>query len=315
MKTAYRLDGSAVGPATAENAPIIVYAAPDDAEKQELIATLQLDPHDMESALDPDEISRVEFTPDRVSLIWKSPKSALYDQRLRLDVSSVGLFLLKDELLVITNDDAPSFSDREYQGAESSTDVLLRFLLQTVRHYLGHLKVIKQLTVELESKISASMENRYLLQMFALGESLIYYLNAIEANGAVLTKLRTGVRLGLSKQQAEFLDDLMLDNAQCARQAQIYSTVLSGLMDVRGTIINNNISILLKNLTLINIIFLPLNLIAGIGGMSEYSMMTRNTDWRVSFALFVVGMCVLGWATLVILNRYIEKGASLRKRH
>jgi magnesium transporter len=255
----------------------------------------------------------VEFAPDRVSLIWKTPKSVLYDQRLRLDVSSVGLFLLKDRLIVISNDDAPSFSDREYQGAESSADVLLRYLLHTVRHYLSHLKVIKQLTVELESKISASMENQYLLQMFALGESLIYYLNAIEANGAVLTKLRTGERLGLSKQQAEFLDDLSLDNAQCARQAQIYCTVLSGLMDVRGTIINNNISVLLKNLTLINIIFLPLNLIAGIGGMSEYSMMTRGTDWRVSFSLFVVGMGGLGWATLAVLNRYIDNGGKQRK--
>jgi magnesium transporter len=313
MKASYQFENCAIVPSLDEQAPIVVYATPGDIEKLELIATLQLDPHDMESALDPDEISRVEFTPDRISLIWKRPKSALYDQHLRLDVSSVGLFLLKDKFIVVTNDEAPSLSDKEYQGAQSSVDVLLRFLLHTVRHYLGHLKVIKQLTVELESKVSASMENRYLLQMFALGESLIYYLNAIEANGSALTKLRTGERLGLTKQQAEFLDDLLLDNAQCARQAQIYSDVLSGLMDVRGTIINNNISVLLKNLTLINIIFLPLNLIAGIGGMSEYSMMTHGTDWRVSFSLFVVGMGALGWATWVVLNRYIDNGAELRR--
>lgn len=308
MKTLFQIQNGAIVPSTDEQAQIVVYKAPDDTEKRQLIATLHLDPYDLESALDPDEISRVEFAAERISLIWKRPKSARVEERLRLDTASVGLFLLKDKLIVITNEDAPPFFDKEFHGVYSSTDVLLRFLLHTVRHYLEHLKLIKQLTVDLESKISSSMENRYLLHMFALGESLIYYLNDIEANGAVLTKLRTGERLGLSKQQAEFLDDVLLDNTQCAKQAQIYSSVLSGLMDARGTIINNNMNLLLKNLTLINIIFLPLNLIASIGGMSEYSMMMQGTDWRVAYSLFSLGMVVLGWATWVFLNRYIEKG-------
>ena len=120
------------------------------------------------------------------------------------------------------------------------------------------------------------MENRYLLQMFALSESLIYYLNAIEANGAVLAKLRANAeRLAFPKQDVEFLHG-SCGQPQCARQAQIYSTILSGLMDARGTIVNNNVNVLLKNLTFINIIFLPLTLIASIGGMSEFSMMTRE---------------------------------------
>ena len=71
-----------------------------------------------------------------------------------------------------------------------------------------------------------------------------------------------------------------------SRQADIYSSVLSGLMDARGTIVNNNMNVLLKNLTLINIVFLPLNLIASIGGMSEWSMMTQGLDWRISYSLF-----------------------------
>ena len=120
------------------------------------------------------------------------------------------------------------------------------------------------------------MENRYLLQMFALSESLIYYQNAIEANGTVLVKLTARAeRLASTKHQEDFLDHIVLENKQCARQAQIYSSVLSGLMDARGSIINNNMNVLLRNLTLINVVFLPLNLIAGIGGMSEFAMMTR----------------------------------------
>jgi magnesium transporter len=152
------------------------------------------------------------------------------------------------------------------------------------------------------------MENRYLLQVFAVSESLIYYLNAIEANGAVLVKLWANAeRLAHLKQDVEFLHDVMLDNQQCARQAQIHSAVLSGLMDARGTNVNNNVNVLLKNLTLINVIFLPLTLIASIGGMSEFSMMTHGIDWRISYALLTLGMVGLGWATWVVLVQILDK--------
>jgi magnesium transporter len=152
------------------------------------------------------------------------------------------------------------------------------------------------------------MENRYLLQMFALGESLVYYSDAIEGNGAVLTKLRNvASRLGMSESHIELLDDIILENKQASRQAYIYSSVLSGLMDARGTIVNNNMNVLLKNLTLINIVFLPLNLIAGIGGMSEWSVMTRSFDWRISYGLFTAGMVLIGWVTWIVMTRVIAR--------
>jgi len=120
----------------------------------------------------------------------------------------------------------------------------------------------------------------------------------------VLAKLRASThRLELSAAQAETLHDIVLDMQQCARQAAIYSSVLSGLMDARGAIINNNVNTLLKNLTLISVIFLPLNLVASIGGMSEYSHWTAGLDWRVSYGLLMLGMTVCGWLGLRLIVR------------
>jgi magnesium transporter len=315
MKYGFELKNGAITDATEDSACIIVYIAPNDQEKRHITEALRLDPYDLDSALDPDEVSRLEVSPDRVSLIWKRPNSATADEQLRLDISSLGLFLHRDRLLVILSDGPVPFSAKEFNGVSSTTDVLLRFLLHTVRHYVAHLRVIKQLSAALGSKISSSMENRYLLQMFTLGESLIYYLNAIEANGVVLSKLRgLAERLALRKEQIDALDDIVLENQQCARQAQIYSTVLSGLMDARGTIVNNNMNVLLKNLMLINIVFLPLNLLASIGGMSEFSMMTKRIDWRLSYLLFALGMVLLGWATWLLFVRTIEKSSRKNER-
>ena len=308
MTQTFEIKNRSIVPAAGEAGTILVYVCKTDQDKKRVIETLNLDPHDVDSALDPDEISRIEFDEERLFIIWKQPLNVTFEERLRFDVVSVGILLEPDRLAFIISSDSIQFTPREYQNVETITDVLLRFLLATTRHYLEHLKGIKLITSELQAKINTSLDNKYLLQMFALSESLTYYMNAIEGNELVLTKLHVNQRrTKMSERQTDLLDDIRLDNQQCSRQAQIYSDVLSGLMDARGNIVNNNMTTLLRDLTLINIIFLPLNLIASIGGMSEYSMMTRAMDLRVSYAVFFVGMVALGWLTWMVLVRLLGK--------
>jgi magnesium transporter len=302
MKLGFAVSGEPI--ADGHTAPVLVYVAPQEAERQELTETMGIDRYDLDSAVDPDVIPRLELTANHLALLWKRPQRATLADTLRFEVSSLGVFLRPARLVVVLSEEPIPFGTKELRGAESLPDLVLRLLLNTVRQYMGHLKAIRQVTSSLEAKISSSMENRYLLQMFTFTESLTYYLNAIEGNGGVLLRFRNlAERLQLHPSQIATLDDLILENTQCARQAQIYSTVLAGLMDARGTIVNNNMNVLLKNLTLINIIFLPLNLIAGIGGMSEYSMMTSGMGWGLAYALFTVGMILVGWATWILIVR------------
>ncbi len=306
MKACFEIR-EAIIPIAAETGALCVFAAPDQNEIQEILETLHIDRYDLESALDPDEISRVEFERDGFAMIWKQPKQVSSGPDLGFEVSSVGLFFHQSKLTMIFSQGFTPFHSKEFQNVGSTTDVLLKYLFHTIRNYLSHLKTIKQTTGDLQTKLSSSMENRYLLHMFTLSEDLVYYQTAIEANGAVLSRLSSRAeRLGFSKQQIDFLDDIILENKQCARQAQIYSTVLSGLMDARGNIINNNMNVLLKNLTIINVIFLPLNLLASIGGMSEFSLMTQGVDWRISYSVFCLAIVLIGWLTWCLLVRYID---------
>jgi magnesium transporter len=288
---------------------LLVYVAPDDREKSIIRDQFHLDEYDLSSTLDPDEVPRLEASQARTFMIWKLPRSAKVAEVIELGVLSVGLALVEDRLAFVMSEGQISFSSREFRNLNNVGDVLLGFLLHAIHHYVEHLRVIKQLSSELQKKITVSMENRHLLQMFALSESLVYYIDAIEGNSAVLARLRRiGGEIGLDGRQLQLLDEVILENAQAARQANIYSSVISGLMDARGNIVNNNMNVLLKNLTLINIVFLPLNLIAGIGGMSEWSMMTQHLDWRVSYGLFCLGMVVFGWLTWIIVTRLIGRG-------
>ncbi len=312
MKTFFQIQEGALVATENPQAPIAVYALPDEVEKKQLLETLAHDRHDLESALDPDEVSRLDFGVDDTYIIWKRPNNATYQQHLKFEVSSVGLFIQKNQLTVIAGDTSPVFGGKEFQKIESINELLLKFFLHTARHYLDHLKVIKQLAAEIQTKLNLSMENRYLIQTFVLSESLAYYLNAIEANAGVLSKLQAcASKIGFSPKELEFLDDIIIENQQCERQTQLYSSMMSGLMDARGAIINNNMNVLLKNLTLINVVFLPLNLIAGIGGMSEYSRMTENIPWWISYPCFMIVMAVFGWLLWIVLVKINQPGRAV----
>ncbi|MND78078.1 CorA-like Mg2+ transporter protein [compost metagenome] len=54
---------------------------------------------------------------------------------------------------------------------------------------------------------------------------------------------------------------------------------------------------------MINVVFLPLNLLASIGGMSEFSMMTAGLPWWLTFPALLLAMAVLGGAMVVALRR------------
>lgn len=287
-----------------DNNLIDLYVNPDENEKQNILTNLDFDEHTLLSALDPDEVSRVEFEPEYTFIIWKRPNNYSFDTQLLFNVSSIGIFLSTKKIIVILKNDYDIYDRREFKKVNSLIDYFLKILFYTVRHYVDHIKAINMMSKELQEKITSSLENKYLVQMFNLSESLVYYINAINANNTVLIKLRNSAqRIGFTPEEIELLDDLIIESNQCYKQAEIYSTILGGLMDARGNLINNNMNMLLKKLTIINVIFLPLNLIASIGGMSEFSMMTHGLPWQIAYSLFGIGMVVLGWLTAVVLNK------------
>jgi len=296
-----------------EESLVDFYINPDEKEKQKILENLDFDEHTLSSALDADEISRVEFEKDYTFIIWKRPNNYSFDTDLHFKVSSIGIILSAEKIIVILTDDYELYDRREFSKVNSLFDYFLKILFYTIRHYVDHIKAINIMSKELQNKINLSLENKYLIQMFSLSESLVYYINAIGANSTVLVKLLNSARkIGFTPDEIEVLEDLIIENNQCYKQAEIYSTILSGLMDARGNLVNNNMNVLLKKLTTINVIFLPLNLLAGIGGMSEFSMMTTGIPWYVSYSLFGIGMFVIGWLTAIIIDR-INNGSTIRK--
>jgi magnesium transporter len=237
-----------------EGCTVLIFAAPDEEERRGLVERYKLDEHTLNSALDPDELARLEFEPEHVAVIYKRPKNYFTEHGLAFRVASSGLYLFKDKLIVVQPEDINLFEGKPFARLRSLPEVMLKLIYRSIFHFLEHLKVINSIFDELEQKINTAMENRYLINMFALEKSLVYYLNALNGNGALCEKLKNNAaKIGFTPEELEYLDDLIVENSQCARQAEIYSNILASLMDARASIVGNNLNVLMKRLNLITI--------------------------------------------------------------
>ncbi len=241
-------------------APLVyIYTTPTDEEKKQLIEQYKIDEHTLNSSLDPDELSRLEFEPEHTAMIFKRPKHYATEDNFLFRVASTGVFVFKDRLIIVSADEAPLFEGRPFLKVQSIQDIMLKLINRSIIHFLEHLKAINILTGSIEQLISTSMENKYLLNLFTLEKSLVYYLNATNSNGVLIERLKNNAsKIGLTPEHIEILDDLTIENSQCREQANIYSQVLASLMDARASIIANNLNIRIKMLTILTIaIMLP----------------------------------------------------------
>jgi magnesium transporter len=262
-------------------AQIIVFNSPTIEDEADLMEYYNIDYHTLHSSLDPDELSRLEFEADHAALIFKRPKSFSADDNFLLKMTSTGVFLYEDHIVVVMPDDAPLFEGRAPLRIFSVQDVILRLLYQSISHFEGHLKAINMLSDSLERRIITSMETRYLLNMFALEKSLVYILNAINSNSALFDKMKSyGERLGFDHDQLGILEDIIIENQQCLRRSEIYSQVVAGLMDARASIVSHNLNTLIKKFTIWTIAIMMANLVVGIFSMNvALPMPTEGQLW------------------------------------
>lgn len=109
----------------------------------------------------------------------------------------------------------------------------------------------------------------------------------------------------LSKTQFDDSQQILRDIESLDGHTAFLFEKINFLMDATVGFININQNKVVKRLTRISVVFLPLNVLAGIGGMSEFSMMTQGIPWPVSYGFFTVGLAIVGWLTFAII-RFLE---------
>lgn len=282
-----------------EQAGILLFVNPTADEQKYLIDVLKIDEHTLASAMDPEELPRLETEPEHTALILNRPRNYSGKDQLVFRVASMGLFLYKDKLVIVLPEDIPLFIGKRFNFVSDLNEIFLKIIYNAISHYLEHLRVINMITEEIEDKMTQSMDNKYLLNLFSLEKSLVYYASAITANGFVFEKLRNfSSRIGLSEQNKEMLDDIIVENTQSQKQAEIYSNILASMMDARASIVNNNLNLLVKKLNTITIWIMVPTFVVSAFSMNVAIPLSRHPQafWMImGLAILSVWCAVLYW--------------------
>lgn len=282
------------------SANIYIYVSPDEQERKYLIENLKIDEHTLSSSLDPDEPSRLEFEPEHLAMIFKRPKHYAPQDEFLFKVLSVGVFIFAERIVIVLADDVPLFDGKVFNKVTSFQELALKLIFRSTMHFIEHLRGINRISNELEQYVNVSMENKYLLNMFTLEKSLVYYLNAIHFNAVLINKLKTyASKIGLNQENVEFLDDLSIENSQCLAQTEIFSQVLSSMMDARASIISNNLNIRIKALTILTIAIMLPTLVVSIFSMNVKIPLEDHPHafWMIAFLAFMSSavLALLWW--------------------
>lgn len=115
----------------------------------------------------------------------------------------------------------------------------------------------------------------------------------------------------LSKRQVNDIRQILRNIESLNSHTTFLFDKINFLMDATIGFININQNRRVTQLTVFGVVFMPINILAGIGGMSEFSMMTQGVPWPLAYGAFVLSMGLIGWGTFAALkyaeNRKIQR--------
>ncbi len=286
-----------------EDSVLDIYEEPTKEELDYVKNIYKIDQHNLYSALDPDEIGRVECDDEFKFILLKRPKNYSSIENLHFKVTTLGIFIDKDKIIIIMPESIQILEAKHGLKLRGVNDILLKLIYGTIFHFLGHLKVIGMILDNLEQEIANSSKPTDLVRMYTLQKSIVYYQNGIESNKVVIEKLRQlSKKFSFDENNHDFLDDIFIENDQCKLLNETYGKIVNIMIRSKDAFVNSHLNNVMKRLTLITTIFMPLTLLSGIGGMSEWSMIMGSDNWWWSYPLCIGIMITIGVITFKIFK-------------
>ncbi|MBD0389920.1 MAG: magnesium/cobalt transporter CorA [Nostoc sp. C3-bin3] len=153
---------------------------------------------------------------------------------------------------------------------------------------------------ELEEEVIVRPTPQTLQNIYQIRRELLQLRRAIwPQRDAINSLIRDGSEL-ISEEVRIYLRDCYDHTVQVMDMVETYRELASGLMDVYLSAVSNKMNEIMKVLTVVSSIFIPLTFVAGIYGMnfntekSPYNMPELNWYWGYPICLAVMGAIALG---------------------
>ena len=217
----------------------------------------------------------------------------------------MGLLFIKDMIITICLQENEVLRDLVENRIKTLSLVnrktfLLSVLFRASFYFLRYLKDINRRTSQVEKELQRAVRNNELIQLLTMEKSLTFFTTSLKSNEFLLEKIRKSNLLKLTEEDVELIDDVVTENRQAIEMANIYSNILSGMMDAFASVISNNLNVVMKQLTSISLILMIPTLIASVYGMN-IELPYQHNPW--AFAGILIGSGVIALVSIVIFRR------------
>ena len=226
----------------------------------------------------------------------------------------VAFILNKDTLFSVRNKELPVFrlqrlrARAEFGYVSEAKDVLLDLFAAEVEYSANALEDVYSELEEVGRQVFRSHmtddEAAKILAAIAEEEDLNGRIrrNVLDTRRALSFLMRGKF---LSDTQHNDVREILRDIESLDGHTAFLFNKINFQMDATVGFINVNQNKDIKRLTIISVVFMPLNVLAGIGGMSEFTMMTEGVPWPIAYSTFAVALITIGWLTFAGL-RFLE---------
>ncbi|MDJ0625338.1 MAG: magnesium transporter CorA family protein [Candidatus Caenarcaniphilales bacterium] len=269
----------------------------------DLLATnLNIEREFFQYPLDEDEHSRIDQEEEQTLIIVNFPIAIPGGY----DTYPLGI-IMTDKVIVTVSAYEPALFNDFMSGKVKTFDTYkkVRFVLQILYRvsalYMTYLRQIGRKIDYVEEILKTTTKNEELLKMMNINRSLVYLSTSLRSNQVVLEKVEKIRHFRIYEEDLELLEDTLIENRQSMEMTNIYTNILSGMMEAYASIISNNLNGVMKFLTSATIVIMLPTFIASLYGMNVHLPFEDNP---IAFSGILL-ICMI--ITIIAIFFFIKK--------
>ena len=271
---------------------------PSQNEIESVVEKTKVDRELVMKMLDDDELPRTESSNGTTLIVIDVPVRTPHNHKHT--TYPLGIVIAKNRYIVTISPKPTDALDDFKRGLvkDFHTSKKTRFLIQIITvvsaKYLGALKEIYSEISKKEEILKKSTKNEDLIDLLATEKTLVYFMTSLKENDIVFQRLSKGLVVPLYEADLDLLEDAMIENNQAVEMATIYRDVLSSITETYGTVINNNLNIVMKFLAGATIVLSIPTIISSFIGMNvPFGEIGSNPMSAIAILIFSVIASVL----------------------
>jgi magnesium transporter len=275
---------------------------------QKLGEALQLHPLVMEDILNVEQRAKMEDYDKYVYIVLKM--FHLKNENQEIVPEQVSIILAKNYVVTFQEGiEGDTFHEirsriRTSKGiiTKMTSDYLVYTLIDSIiDSYFSILEMLGEKVENLEVELINNPTKNTLTKIYSLKREMLYLRKTVWPLREAISRLERGESELITKNTHLYLRDVYDHTINVLDTLETYRDMLTGMLDIYLSSISNRLNEVMKVLTIITTIFIPLSVIAGIYGMNFRFM--PELEWKYGYPVVLTAMFVIAVIMLIYFKR------------